>query len=254
MSGGKYLSLLIVPDEGGKTLNFRIHRNLMRFFLTVILLVILAILAGGVYYGKLLRDSAEAVRLRAENKILLSQQSEITRLKRELERNRQFVKRFAALAGIEDFTMAADDTSVSPMQDSLIAEDTLLQEEGSFMPSGYPIRGFISKRFSESGLFGEKHLGLDITCPEGSMIRVTADGTVDFAGWDNYFGYIVKIKHEHGYMTVYAHNQELRVKEGDKVKKGQIIALSGNSGQSTGPHLHYEVLKDGKPMDPEDYL
>ena len=250
MSSGNYVSFLIVPEEGGKTVNFRIHRVVLRIILSFLALIIIVLIVAGVFYSSLVREAAQASRLRVENQMLLEQSAEIVKLKRELDKNRQFVNRIAVLAGIEGFST----TDSSAVEDSIITVTPGADADSVGVPSGYPLRGYISKRFSESGLFGEKHLGLDITCPEGTMIRATADGVVESAGWDDYFGYTVRIQHPGGYTTVYAHSKELRVKAGDRVKRGQIVALSGSSGRSTGPHLHYEVLKDGKSLDPEDFL
>ncbi|MCP4726954.1 MAG: M23 family metallopeptidase [bacterium] len=250
MSNGKYISFLIVPEEGGKTVNFRIHRFTLRIGLVVVGLLFIALIVAAIFYGRLVKQASDVVRLRSENAMLLEQNAEVIKFKKELQKNRKFVNRIAELAGLEGIT--EEDSLYSEM--SAESESISEQTDGVSVPSGYPIRGFISKRFSESGLFGEKHLGLDFSCPEGSMIRSTADGIVKSANWDDYFGYTLVIEHPGGYSTTYAHNKELRVSEGDKVKRGDVIALSGNSGKSSGPHLHYEIRKDGKQLDPEDFL
>ncbi|MBD3170566.1 MAG: peptidoglycan DD-metalloendopeptidase family protein [candidate division Zixibacteria bacterium] len=252
MDDSKYISFLIVPGEGGRTVSFRMHRLTLRVLMIIAAVLIFAGIAGAYFYGTLIKEAATAKQLRHENEMLLAQHAEVLKLRRELEKNREFVNRIAELAGVE--YSSAENSFLSDTTAGATGGSVSVAVDSSKVPSGYPLRGFLSKRFSESGLFGEKHLGLDITCPEGTMVRTTADGNVVSAGWDDYFGYTIKIDHPSGYSTVYAHNQELRVHNGDKVKKGQVIALSGNSGKSTGPHLHYEVHKNGKPVDPEDYL
>lgn len=99
------------------------------------------------------------------------------------------------------------------------------------------------------------HRGIDFKVPIGTPIYATSDGTIEKVvdGTDGY-GKHLKIKHDENYQTLYAHLSKFNVKEGDKVKKGDIIAYSGNTGKSMKPHLHYEVKKDGKPVDPEDYF
>ena len=82
----------------------------------------------------------------------------------------------------------------------------------------------------------------------------TADGTVTFADWDQNLGWLVEIDHGYDISTRYGHNALLRVDRGQSVRRGQIIALVGNTGRSTAPHLHYEVLKDNVPVDPRGYL
>ncbi|MCQ2606018.1 MAG: M23 family metallopeptidase [Bacteroidales bacterium] len=94
------------------------------------------------------------------------------------------------------------------------------------------------------------HSGLDLSAPEGSKIYATGNGIVKSAKYENGYGYTVVIYHGYQYHTRYAHCSKLLVKEGQKVKRGEIIALVGNTGLSTGPHLHYEVVKNGQKIDP----
>ncbi len=95
---------------------------------------------------------------------------------------------------------------------------------------------------------------MDIANSKGTPIRVTADGTVMFSGWRGTFGRVVVVNHGHGYSTIYAHNFRNLVKAGEKVKRGQIIALMGSSGLSTGSHLHYEVRFNRRPQNPIKYI
>lgn len=98
------------------------------------------------------------------------------------------------------------------------------------------------------------HYGIDIANLEGTPVRATADGRVVLAGWQGTYGRIVMIDHGHGFSTRYAHNSTILVKPREKVKRGQIIALIGNTGRSTGPHLLYEVWYKGKPVNPLLYV
>ena len=98
------------------------------------------------------------------------------------------------------------------------------------------------------------HYGIDIANLKGTPVRATADGRVVLAGWQGTYGRIVIIDHGHGFSTRYAHNSTILVKPREKVKRGQIIALMGNTGRSTGPHLLYEVWYKGKPVNPLLYV
>ncbi|PJA30142.1 MAG: hypothetical protein CO189_00615 [candidate division Zixibacteria bacterium CG_4_9_14_3_um_filter_46_8] len=250
MNAGKYISFIIVPDEGDKTFNFRVSKLALWIFLTVSVISILIIMVAAIFYGRLIISAIEVKSLRTDNQALLQQHREFLALKDELERNRAIVNRISELAGLDS---TASKTEPAKQLSAPIPEDSAIGFN-RFIPKGRPLQGYLSKRFSDVAVFGEKHLGLDITCPEGSPVHATADGIVEFAGWDDYFGYVVRIEHQQSYMTIYAHNKELLVSKGDRVKRAQEIALSGNSGNSSGPHLHYEVLKNGKPMDPEGFL
>lgn len=98
------------------------------------------------------------------------------------------------------------------------------------------------------------HEGVDLAAEYGTKVRATAAGVVSFADWEEGYGYMVKINHDYGYETCYGHNSRLLVYAGETVKKGQVISLSGNTGESTGPHLHYEVRINGKPVNPVPFL
>lgn len=98
------------------------------------------------------------------------------------------------------------------------------------------------------------HSGLDLAAPGGSNILAAADGTVRSAGWNGGYGYCVVVDHGGGVATLYGHASKLLVSSGQKVSKGQVIALVGTTGMSTGNHLHFEVLKNGATTDPMAYL
>ncbi len=98
------------------------------------------------------------------------------------------------------------------------------------------------------------HQGVDIKADMGSWVGASADGTVIFAGWAGNLGYAVKIKHKDGYMSVYGHLSKIFVHEGQKVFAGKLVAKTGNSGRTTGPHLHFAIYKDGSLQDPLKFL
>ena len=97
------------------------------------------------------------------------------------------------------------------------------------------------------------HEGMDFTAPTGTEIFVTGNGVVTFAGWQQGYGNLVKVDHGFGYETRYAHLSRYKVKVGQKVTRGDVIAFVGNTGKSTGPHLHYEVRYKGEPQNPQNY-
>jgi murein DD-endopeptidase MepM/ murein hydrolase activator NlpD len=125
-------------------------------------------------------------------------------------------------------------------------------------PMGYPASGDITSRFGKrlDPVTGEIafHSGIDITCSLGTPIHATADGVVSHSGWTEKSGYVVVLEHGCGFSTVYAHNKSNTVKLGQKVKRGEVIGYVGSTGKSTGPHVHYEVWKDRKSVDAQQYL
>lgn len=95
------------------------------------------------------------------------------------------------------------------------------------------------------------HKGIDFDIPLHTPVKSFMEGEVTFSGWENGYGYLVEIKHPNGFISRYGHNAELKVKEGDYVDSGSVIALSGSSGRSTGPHLHFELRKGEFSLNPE---
>jgi len=112
-------------------------------------------------------------------------------------------------------------------------------------------RGFVTRTYGSSddgGAFG--HPGVDIAVPSGSYVRAMGPGRVEEAGVDDVYGRYVRIAHGDGLSSLYGHNSWLFVQPGDSVQRLQVIALTGNTGRSTAPHLHFELSRDGQSMDP----
>lgn len=118
-----------------------------------------------------------------------------------------------------------------------------------------PVTGTISSRYGVSSKIRvSTHTGLDIAATTGTPIKVVADGTVTFAAYSGSYGYLVKVDHGNGVETWYGHTSKMLVKEGQAVKAGDTIALVGSTGNSTGPHLHFEVRINGEHVNPQKYL
>ena len=127
------------------------------------------------------------------------------------------------------------------------------------MPSGRPVEdGWLSSRYGKrNDPFSGKqdfHKGLDFAGKKGSEVIAVGDGVVSWAGKKSGYGKLIEINHGNGYATRYGHNQSHMVKVGDTVKKGQQIALMGSTGRSTGPHVHFEVLRNGKKVNPSEFI
>ena len=118
-----------------------------------------------------------------------------------------------------------------------------------------PVSGIITSRFgSYESIRSFGHRGLDIAAPTGTSIKAAAGGTVTVAGWNNSYGYMVKISHGNGVETVYGHCSKLLVSKGQTVSQGQVIAKVGSTGDSTGSHLHLEVRVNGTLYNPQNYV
>ncbi|WP_207659218.1 peptidoglycan DD-metalloendopeptidase family protein [Anaerobacterium chartisolvens] len=115
-----------------------------------------------------------------------------------------------------------------------------------------PNRGSVSSRFGQR--WRGKHTGIDIAAPRGTPNKAADGGVVTFAGWEGNYGKLIIIDHGNGFTTYYAHNDTIKVKKGQRVAKGDVIGTVGSTGNATGPHLHFEVRKNGNPVDPSKYI
>ena len=129
---------------------------------------------------------------------------------------------------------------------------------GSVTPDIWPVSGVVSSHFgfrvSPGGIGSTYHEGLDIASSYGNPVHATANGRITQAGWVNGYGYLVEIDHGNGIKTRYGHNSAILVSVGDQVVEGQTISLIGSTGNSTGPHCHYEVRVNGEAVDPTLFL
>jgi murein DD-endopeptidase MepM/ murein hydrolase activator NlpD len=125
-------------------------------------------------------------------------------------------------------------------------------ESGMSRPSHWPLDepGFVTRGQVRPGNPEESHPGIDVAVPIGSAVRAAGGGVVETAGTDSAYGLFVLLRHSDGYETMYGHTSRLLVHDGDSVAAGQVIALSGNTGRSTAPHLHFEIRREGKSIDP----
>lgn len=163
-----------------------------------------------------------------------------------------------------DLTSSIDalGSQLTMQSEQLLLLESLLSDrdlDASLLPTGLPVRsGYASSGFGTrsdpfSG-YNAFHRGVDFNGPRGSDVLTVAEGVVFFAGKRTGYGNVVEIDHGNGYRTLYAHNQQNLVKEGERVKAGDVIAKMGSTGRATGNHVHFEVWLNGKVVNPSQYL
>lgn len=270
------MSLIFVTDGSGRSRELRMPRFLFYLLASVVALgllmpVILYTLSPQVFglvevtFGRPWRDQMESVQERS---------MELSRQLEELKETTRSIRRLAGVDGFESDSpdQARDDTNTPVaalaanrgglpflMGASLPSVDEGAEGETPslfrYVPSIWPAAGWVTREFQrgDDPIVGT-HFGLDIAAREGAPVLSAADGVVTTADWDQNLGWLVEIDHGYDLVTRYGHNATLRVDRGQPVRRGQIIALVGNTGRSTAPHLHYEVWKDGVPADPRGYL
>ncbi|MBM3316400.1 MAG: peptidoglycan DD-metalloendopeptidase family protein [Candidatus Eisenbacteria bacterium] len=227
--------------------------------LTALLVVILV---GAVTAGRQMRMAARASALRAENadfRRQLSRMAEMEDRVRSLEATRRALVQLIG-AGDENGryleppataagSVWAGATHAAADPDSVLSEEQLAGMRSILRLA--PLRGPKTRSFGRIGSTGYLHTGTDIAADVGAEITSPGDGVASFVGGDEIMGQLLVISHEKGIDTMYGHNSRILVKVGDGISVGQTIALVGNTGRSTAPHLHFEVHLNGKPIDPE---
>ncbi|HET9948175.1 MAG TPA: M23 family metallopeptidase [Longimicrobiales bacterium] len=253
MSGppeGRTLTVILVPDGALESRTLRISYRTLRVLAALGAAVALAltVMAGSWWY--LAARASRAAELRREVDVMSRDRERIAALVQRLETIEGQYARIRSLFGSAP-TDALSDVWLPPA--TTAARDSDGEERpqvGPTLPRTWPLteRGFVTRGLHE-GLEGE-HPGLDIAVPTDSYIRAAGGGTVIDVGEDAVYGRYVVIDHGSGYATLYGHASMNLVTLGEQVRERQVIALSGSTGRSTGPHLHFEVLVNGEPVDP----
>jgi murein DD-endopeptidase MepM/ murein hydrolase activator NlpD len=250
-------SFVIVPDSKDNPFNFKLSATTVRIILLTALFMLVLIIAGAVTYWKVASVAIDYTRLKEENFELRSSLKRVETIRDEVAKmqnmNEKIRESLSGYVQVENRT-ETDTTHLSSLNFALMAPEKK-RTIFNFIPSLMPVNGFITRGFEVEDLSVNPHYGLDIAAEKGMPIVSAADGTVLFSGFTLNSGYVLIIKHNFGYLTVYKHNQRNLVSELEKVVKGQVIALVGDTGEiSSGAHVHFEIWSDGEPRDPLIYV
>ena len=260
------ITIMLIPHTDRKSLSIKVPS-------VGILVSIILWLVGTVYVFSVAIDAFEYKRMKEKLNYYSSQFIEIKTTMAGLKKAEGDFQKLFSLKSREKVLEHIDtsDTGSIDMEQlklqikitmSTVGEikDYMSQQRDLYVstPKGWPIEGRITSGFGnrEHPRSGEPqfHTGVDIASEPGRPVRATADGIVSFADWSGGSGNLVALEHGFGFSTYYAHNKMLNVKVGQKVKRGDIIGYIGSTGNSTGPHVHYEIWREGKPMNPSNYL
>ncbi len=251
-------SVIFVPHDLKKTRTYRIQYKLFYTFLSLCAVGAVALVMFIATYGRLLVKARESVMLERQVVELTNRNEKIGQFMRNLAQMRSMNLQVRRMLGIE---ITEDDSllirSTSNGEDRISAGMKDEQEQMlSSIPSFWPVKGFITRGYSIAGSKenAQYHPGIDIGVVRGTPVKASASGYVVESGWDDVYGYYVKIDHGYGMKSLYGHNDRLAVIKGEKVARGQTVAYSGNTGRSTAPHLHFEVTQNNVPVDPLKYL
>jgi murein DD-endopeptidase MepM/ murein hydrolase activator NlpD len=283
-------TIIIVPHSKAKFYKFSFSsRSLLVLACCCVVAVLLSVVAIS-YTGSAVHQRAEVRLLRSENHQLTDVnrrlEQTIADVQGRLDEFEERTSRLALAAGMETETVGEADLSASGNRvgsggpyDRLpgspetlrlqgdwistqleLVEETLSRQDQvlSSTPTIAPVLGLITDGFGRrpDPFTGHKafHRGLDISARRGTAVLAPADGIVVFAGRNGGLGKTVRVSHGFGFTTVYGHLDKMSVAPGDEIRRGEEIGLLGNSGRSTGPHLHYEVHADGRAVNPLYYI
>ena len=241
------LTLIVVPHGDLDTKTFEISYRKLRFLAWTTLIGLCALVTMGGLWFYLLAQAARVPGLKEEIAKFEADKIRVDSLARMLTDVEAQYKRVRELLGAD--AVAAGQQPVLPELTDNAAKGGPEGPVVDAWPLG-AVKGFITR-----GLTGEdNHPGLDIAVPQSTYVRAAGAGRVIEAGEHEIYGQYLRIDHGGDVETLYGHASQLLVAKGDRVNRQQVIALSGNSGRSTAPHLHFEVRVKGSPVDPQRYV
>lgn len=253
----KYFSILIVPDNQKEPRTIKMKYTTLRVLITALVTVIVLVIVGAATYWKVADVALDYVRLEEENFKLRKGLDQMEQLKGDLLQMQHFEKKLrGSLDGYLKVDQLSEDDS-SSLQDLNFNRMNLEQRRTIFnsIPSLLPVSGFMTRGYDLNPLLNQPHVGIDIAAPKETPVRATADGIVVFTGWTDHMGYVVILQHDYGFSSLYGHNERNLVDVMQRIRKGDVIALLGDTGRiSSGPHLHFEIWKNGRPVDPAYYV
>ena len=254
MPQSKYYSILIVPDGVESSMGIKMRAWVFKALVTMFALLMVGLIIFFSFYGKILVRASKASELMQENEELKRYKYKLGLLEENMKETRKLVTRISGLAGV-DFKIPELPPDSVIFAEMVKTKPAVLERSSNInvnTPEGLPVDGFITRGFSIEG--EDYHPGVDIAGEIGTPILATGAGMVSFVGEDSVYGNMVIIDHENGLSTIYGHNSEILVELGQEVLLGSRIALMGSSGKSTAPHLHYELRKEEKPVNPLKYM
>jgi murein DD-endopeptidase MepM/ murein hydrolase activator NlpD len=257
----KYLTVLVVPHDERNVRRMRVSYRWIKVGITIAGVLAVAAAIAVTSYGRVASRATRAALLERENRRLETENAKVAEIAENLERTERAYSRIREMAGLPAVdgavgsggppgpTLAATTGPQGPEAGEALSGAAAAAPDS--VPAGWPLA---LKGFETAGFAGEGgHPGIDIAVPVHTPVLATAAGTVAAADSDPVYGHYVVLDHG-GLETMYGHNAVLLVEPGERVSRGQPIAYSGNSGRSTAPHLHYEIRREGRAIDPAPFL
>ena len=262
MSTSKHLTVMIHTDDASASRSWRIPVWVFRAGLMVALGITLALLAGLAFYVPIVRAAATVPFLRGRISELEAENARVAELAAALDSAELRYSRIREMMGLEaggtttDATLAPAPVLVSPAIVARAPGGSPAGTPALSAPSRWPLDepGYLTRGAIAPGGPDEEHTGIDIAVSMGQVVRAAGGGVVVLAGPHEVYGLHVLLQHPDDLRTMYGHLSRLTVAVGDTVPAGGVLGLSGNTGRSTAPHLHFEVLRGDRPQDPLTFV
>lgn len=256
-------TLMIHRDGHLASQQVRVPAWAARAIIVATVIAVTALILAVVFYGPTALAAARAPLLNREVQRLRAENARVTELARRLD---EVESRYAHLrgmlggnVGLPGATARASEARgddrlyvAPPMVANAPADSDSVASDGPSPPRRWPltVSSYRTRGLAVGDPRLETHTGLDLAVPVGSEVRATGGGQVSETGTDSAYGLFVRISHGSGYVSMYGHLSRVVVTRGVAVRAGQVIGLSGNTGRSTAPHLHFEILRGGRSVDP----
>lgn len=255
-------TIMVVPDKAGTGRNYSIKRKTLKWVVGVLVIFLVSTAVGMYYY---IPRALGYNSLRAKNQQLMEERFQVMRILDDYNRIQNIDSYLRNLMGAQISPEKVEGANYAPVELDSVQRTRVNRSIPSLphyginllenVPSLPPVDGYVTQDFfNEAVFFDDNHFGLDIIARQGEVVKAAAAGLVVFSNWTYQYGNTIILDHGGGYLTIYGHNQRNIVKERQWIERGEPIAFLGNTGISRGPHLHFEVWKDGQPRNPKDYI
>jgi len=256
----RFTRIILVPDSEEGSLQYGISR-----WMIVTLIALAAVLAGVMvllmisFAGKH-TERARIRELETELEIARQDIRLAGELKTELAEMSAVQEKLLFMLGVQDAAPVGTDSLAAWLDEEPTSSAEGMQRAAALAlspaPDRWPANGFVTQEFISGNIAQgiKPHLGIDIAGPMDAPVTAAAPGVVARTGTDGFLGNFVEIRHGLGYLTVYGHLNRIAVSRGDRIDAGQVVAYMGDSGQTTGPHLHFEIWQQGEAVDPRSVV
>jgi murein DD-endopeptidase MepM/ murein hydrolase activator NlpD len=249
------VTLVIQRDGATKTRNIRIPLWTLRLGLWTVGIAGLLLVIVIALYGPLMRAAARVPGMERELARLQAENSRVRELSAALDSAESRYSQVRQMMGgeiVRDPVVSASGLPIAPAIRARLASTAVDLTGGPTIPRAWPLdeTGYITRGQVKAGGRDEAHPGIDIAVSVGSLVRASGGATVAQAGQDPEYGFFVLLEHPEEYQTMYGHLSRILATSGSTVAAGEVIGLSGNTGRSTAPHLHFEIRQRGSSLDP----